>query len=87
MADPERTPDFYVNTVRVMTSAYDLTLVFGIKSDPAKQEEERVIVRMSPQHALVMSKMLQKVMLAYREQIGKIQLPPRLFQDLGLEVE
>jgi hypothetical protein len=34
-----------------------------------------------------MSKLLQKNLLGYRETVGKINLPPRLYQDLGIEVE
>jgi hypothetical protein len=88
MADgDERAPDLYTNTVQFMVTPYEVTMVFGLSSEPNKPPKEIVRLRMSPQHALVMSKLLQKNLLGYRETIGKINLPPRLFQDLGIEVE
>src|SRR3972149_991402 len=72
--------DVYANTVRFFPSAYDLTLVFGLKTEPTEPEEEVAVVRLSPQLALVLSKMLEKVMAGYQHDIGKIELPRRLYE-------
>lgn len=88
MADNDRGEpilDEYANTVRVSPTAYHVTLIFGRRTEPAEAEEIAAIIRMSPQLALVVSKVLEKVMRTYQESVGKIELPPRLFQDLGLE--
>ena len=82
-----KAPDLYTNSVQFFVTPYEVTLVFGLASEPNKPAQELVRVRMSPQHALVMSKLLDKNLLGYRESIGKINLPPRLYQDLGIEVE
>jgi uncharacterized protein DUF3467 len=87
MTDDAKPLDLYTNSVQFMVTPYEVTMVFGLTSEPNKPAQELVKIRMSPQHALVMSKMLQKNLLGYRETIGKIQLPPRLYQDMGLEVE
>jgi hypothetical protein len=87
MADEDKPLDLYTNSVQFLVTPYEVTLVFGLTSEPNKPAREQVRVRMSPQHALVMSKLLQKNLLGYRETIGKINLPPRLYQDLGIEVE
>jgi hypothetical protein len=85
--DEEQPLDFYSNSLNIQVGAYDMTLTFGVSTEPGKPPRQLVRVRMSPQHALVMAKMMEKNMLAYRENIGKINLPPRLYQDMGLEVE
>jgi uncharacterized protein DUF3467 len=87
MADEDKPLDLYTNSVQFMVSAYEVAMVFGLTSEPNLPPQQLVKIRMSPQHALVMSKLLQKHLLGYRENIGKIQLPPRLFQDMGIEVE
>src|SRR5437870_9021726 len=61
--DEERAPDLYTNTVQFMVTPYEVTLVFGLSSEPNKPPKEIVRLRMSPQHALVMSKLLQKNLL------------------------
>ena len=84
----ERKPlDVYTNSVQFLVTPYEVTMVFGLVSEPNKPAEELVRIRMSPQHALVMSKLLQKNLYGYRETVGKINLPSRLYQDLGIEVE
>ena len=42
-------------------------------------------VIMSPQHAYVISRLLKKQVDLYEQQVGKIDLPHRLLNDLGLE--
>jgi len=85
--DDEQALDVYANSVSFQLSAYELSMTFGVTTEPGQPAKQLVRVRMSPQHALVMSKLLLKNMLEYREKVGKINLPPRLFQDMGLEVE
>ncbi|MBI3988515.1 MAG: DUF3467 domain-containing protein [candidate division NC10 bacterium] len=85
--DQEQLLDFYSNSVSFQVTAYDVMITFAITTEPGKPPKPLVRIRMSPQHALVMAKLFERNMLAYRENIGKINLPPRLYQDLGLEVE
>ena len=87
MSEAGKPLDVYTNSVQFFVTPYEVTMAFGLVSEPNKPAEELVRIRMSPQHALVMSKLLQKNLLGYRETVGKINLPPRLYQDLGIEVE
>ena len=87
MTGEEKPLDVYTNSVQFLVTPYEVAMVFGLASEPNKPAADLVRIRMSPQHALVMSKLLQKNLLGYRESVGKINLPPRLYQDLGIEVE
>jgi hypothetical protein len=84
-------PEFYVDSVRAAISAYGFTLelgVQGLRDTPASEPPpiKRVaLVRMSPQHALVLARLLEKNVRLYEEKIGPIVLPPQLFKDLNLE--
>lgn len=40
---------------------------------------------MSPQHALIFSKLLEKNVAAYQEKFGSITLPDQMFRELDLE--
>ncbi len=79
--------DVYANQVSLLISALDVTMVFGLMTDPGRAPKETVRIRMSPQHALIFSRILQKNMAAYQEQVGRINLPGKLYESLGLEAE
>jgi hypothetical protein len=84
-------PDLYVDSVRIGIGAYGLVLELGIQGladTPASEVpaiERLALVRMSPQHALVFAKLLQKNVDLYQEKIGKINLPPDMLKNLGIE--
>ncbi len=75
--------DLYVNQVGVFFSAYDVVLDFGM-TDPKGERKPIVRVRMSPQHALVMTKLLAKNLDLYQKNIGKLELPDKLYQEINI---
>ena len=77
--------DVYANQVVFSFSAYDVVLDFGLMStDPEGERKAVVRVRMSPQHALVMSKILAKNLNEYEQRIGPISLPDEIYKGLGI---
>lgn len=93
LLDEPDIPDLYVDTIRIAVGVFGFVLEMGMQGVPDTQQSEApsvkrlARVRMSPQHALVFARLLNKHVDAYQEQVGKIQLPPEAFTDLGLEPE
>lgn len=83
-------PDYYVNALKLAVSAYDFALelgVQGIGDTPSEKAPTKRLatIRMSPQHTLMLSKLLQKYIAEYQKSFGPIVLPDELFLQLGLE--
>lgn len=78
-------PDFYINSVKIIGSLYEFMFTFGLKSDPDKDPQSVVTIRMSPQHAKVMANLLIKNVNSYEKDIGNIMLPDKLKKDLNIE--
>lgn len=82
--------DVYSDSVRFAIGPYGMILEFrrtvprppGEDGEPS--EEALVRVRMSPQHALVIAKLLLKNVREYENKIGKINLPAGLYRELGV---
>jgi hypothetical protein len=89
----EDVPDLYVDSVRLAVGPYGFVLDLGVQGLPDTPMSETppvkrvAVVRMSPQHALVLARILAKNVRIYEEQIGKISLPGKMFEDLGIESE
>lgn len=84
--DDDRTPVFYASGVEIMTSPWDVTIRLSLREGGTPKDVRPVAtVIMSPQHAYVFAKLLAKNIEAYEQSIGKIELPPRLLNDLGIE--
>ncbi|MEJ2671263.1 MAG: DUF3467 domain-containing protein [Deltaproteobacteria bacterium] len=77
-------PDFYINNVKILGSLYEFMFTFGLKSDPKKESENVAIIRMSPQHAKVLAKILTKNVELYEKDIGEIKLPENMVKELGI---
>jgi len=71
----------------VLFSQYELFLQFGLKTNPNEEPNPVVNVRMSPEHAKVMTAFLRKHLKLYEKDIGEIKLLPELVKDLGIEKE
>lgn len=85
MAD-EDAPTYYASGVSIGTSPWDITLVISGRAGLTPKDVRTIAnVILSPQHALILSKLLTREIDNYQRTIGKIELPPRLFNDLGLE--
>ena len=86
MADDDRVPTFYASGVQIVSSPWDFSLRFSLREgDSPKDVRPVATVILSPQHAYVVARLLLKNVDAYEQQIGKITLPPRLLNDIGLE--
>lgn len=83
-APEEEVPDFYVNQVRLLTSQYELLFRFGLKSEPEEEPKETVHIRMSLQHAKVLTLLLMQQIRSYEKDIGEIKLHPNLIKELGI---
>lgn len=87
----EDTPDYYVDAVRIAVGPYGFALELGIQGIGDAPGSEKpptkrlALVRMSPQHAMILSKLLQKNVTAYQEKFGPIVLPDDMFRELGIE--
>jgi hypothetical protein len=81
---PEGTPEYYVDAVNVETQLYGSKLLLGDlrQGEPSLT---KVVVKMSPQMAKVLSLILSKHIRNYEEGIGPITLPNNLLHSLGLE--
>ena len=73
---------------------YGFILDLGLAGPPADEALEKkpeittlARVRMSPQHALLFARLLQKNVALYEEKVGKITLPEQLFREHNLEPE
>lgn len=80
-------PDIYTNQVNLTMSVYDVIFKFGQMTGPKDSPDVKAIIRMSPQHAKVFGLLLNKHIMAYEKDIGKISLPSGLLKDLGLDKE
>ena len=73
-------PDFYVNSVDVSTGIYDITLNFGVITPVSKGQAEKKLVctvRMSPQHAKMLTLILRSALKSYeREFECTLPIPP-----------
>jgi len=86
----DETPDVYANTAQFSIGVYDFTIDFGIQ-DALKSPSDRpaartlVRVRMSPQHAAALAKTFAAAVEKYEDQMGKINLPPSVLEEIGAQ--
>jgi hypothetical protein len=77
-------PEFYTDSVNFMTNIYGFTLEFGVMQAQDDPPRPQVRIKMSPQHAKIMSLLLRKNVQEYERRIGTIILPEGLYNDLGI---
>ncbi len=78
-------PDLYSDSVRVASTPYSFIFQFGLVTESPGEQKPVATVRMSPQHAWVLSKILQRHLNEYESNIAPIQLPSELLKELGLD--
>lgn len=81
---PNGTPEYYTDSVSFMTNLYGFMLEFGAMQSQDAPPSPQVRLRMSPQHAKIMSLLLRKNVQEYEKRIGTIILPEGLYHDLGI---
>jgi hypothetical protein len=77
-------PQFFTDNLQLTTGPYSVNLVFGLL-DTNNVAHPVASVRMSPHHAKVMARVLQKQIDAYEKNIGPLVLPSALLKELGIE--
>lgn len=82
-----RLPEYYTDSVNFMTNIYGFTLEFGVMQAQDQPPRSQVRIKMSPQHAKIMSLLLRKNVQEYERRIGTIILPEELYKDLGISDE
>lgn len=80
-------PEFYTDSLGMSANLYGFKFDFGLATESPGAQRTVATVRMSPQHALVMSKVLGKHLRAYQEEVGPISIPPQLLTELKLDEE
>ena len=77
-------PNYYTNSVNITSSIYEFMLTFALKSEPSLDPEPIAIIRMSPHHAKVFSKVFAKNVESYEKKVGEIKLPEDLIKELEI---
>lgn len=85
MEIPDGTPEFYADAVHVESQLYGSTLYLGQMRGPDAPSLVKVIIKISPQMAKVLSLILSKHVRNYESSIGPISIPKQLLHSLGLE--
>ena len=80
-------PEYYSDSVNFATNLYGFSLEFGVMQGQDEPPRSVVRVRMSPQHAKIMSLLLRKNVQEYERRIGTIILPEELYSELGIQDE
>lgn len=80
-------PEYYTDSVNFVTNIYGFMLEFSVITQQEDPPKPQVRVRMSPQHAKIMSLLLRKNVQEYERRIGTIILPEGLYNDLGIADE
>jgi hypothetical protein len=84
--DEQDVPTHYASGLQITISPWDVTMNLSVRFGSQPKDVRPVAnVIMSPQHAWIMARILRKQMDLYEQQFGKISLPPRLLNDLGVE--
>jgi hypothetical protein len=93
LGSPDEPLDIYVDSVRIAFGPYGFVLELGttgLADTPASERppvRRNALVRMSPQHALILSRLLERNVAKYQEKVGKINLPAELYEELKIDPE
>lgn len=80
-------PDIYADGAGLLAGLFGFSIVFTRSGNDPLAPTPLVVVRMSPQQALVLARQLTRVVGLYEDQIGKITLPEAFLQSLGVAQE
>ncbi len=87
-------PDVYVDSMRVTVGVYGVNITFSLAEPHPTQGgvpragDEKVLVRMSLEHAKTVAMLLRKQLKLYEQQAGvSIQLPSGIYTGLGIAEE
>lgn len=78
-------PDLYTDSVRVASTPYSFIFQFGVVTESPGEQKSVATIRMSPQHAWVLARILEHHLKEYEHNVAPIQLPSELLKDLGID--
>ena len=87
----EEIPEYYVDSVRIAANLYSFMLELGtqnVKDAPGSEEpsvKRLALIRMSPHHALILTKLLEKNLRKYQNEVGPINIPPDFYRSMEIE--
>ena len=93
MPDMDPTPEFYADGFQVTTTPFGVNMTFSLREphpNPTKPvaTNDMATVRMSPEHAKIVSMMLIKQIRTYEREAGlTIALPQEVYAQLGIAEE
>jgi len=73
--------EIYANSVQFLLSIYDVAMDFGT-TDMNNKHQSLVRIKMSPQHAKVMSILLSNNIKKYEHDVGMINIPEQFLKGL-----
>lgn len=81
--------DIYADSLNINIGIYGISIVLGrIKGDLTQPTTTpTAVVRMSPELAFVLAQLLRKNLKLFQEDIGRINVPDRVIEALGIERE
>ncbi len=76
----ENIPNIYTNSTQLRISVHDLIMTLGVAEPFGEETRPRAVARiiMSPQHAKVLTDILQKHLQLYEETFGPIPVSPNI---------
>ena len=83
----EEVVDIYTNSAKLVVTQYEFFLQFGLTTPPDEEDKSLVNIRMSPQHAKVLTAILRKHLKKYEQDIGKINILEQIVKDLDIGEE
>ena len=85
---PEDPDPLYTDGVQVGCAPFTVALTFTVSPSPSRGNQAPTVVadlRMSPEHAKVMTIILRRQLKEYEQQLGReIVVHPQVWQSLGL---
>lgn len=93
MASDPDVPEFYVDQFTTTAGVYGVAMTFGLapphpSPGPQATSKELVRLRMSLEHAKVMTMLLKRQLKRYEEEMGAaINIPMKVYHSLGISPE
>lgn len=81
----EGPPEYYSDAASVGVNPFGVVVSFGLLTESPGTQQTKAIVRMSPQHAVVLAALLKNSLKDYRDNIGPISLPEEIRAKFGID--
>jgi len=75
-------PHSYANAVYVDYNPIEFFLKFGVSEPGSDKIDDHAKIHLSPQHAFLLNKVLERNIRDYEKKVGKIHLPKSLLKEI-----